>query len=50
MSSGPARTATGVASSTTPLASKALDDRAAADGHADSGYAALIEQFHKPSA
>ncbi|MCF1595108.1 NAD(P)-dependent oxidoreductase [Streptomyces muensis] len=29
---------------------KALADRAVADGHADSGYAALIEQFRKPSA
>ncbi|GAA4303717.1 NAD(P)-binding domain-containing protein [Streptomyces venetus] len=29
---------------------KALADRAVADGHADSGYAAMIEQFRKPSA
>ncbi|GAA0634353.1 hypothetical protein GCM10009535_07780 [Streptomyces thermocarboxydovorans] len=29
---------------------KALVDRAVADGHAGSGYAALIEQFRKPSA
>ncbi|WP_214417122.1 imine reductase family protein [Sphaerisporangium fuscum] len=27
---------------------KALADRAAADGHGGSGYAALIEQFRKP--
>ncbi|KOX33670.1 MULTISPECIES: NAD(P)-dependent oxidoreductase [unclassified Streptomyces] len=29
---------------------KALTDRAATDGHADSSYAALIEQFRKPAA
>jgi 3-hydroxyisobutyrate dehydrogenase-like beta-hydroxyacid dehydrogenase len=32
-----------------PQLFKALADRAVADGHADSGYAALIEQFRKPS-
>ncbi|MGD9486154.1 NAD(P)-binding domain-containing protein [Streptomyces sp. TRM70308] len=29
---------------------KAMADRAVADGHAGSGYAAMIEQFRKPSA
>lgn len=29
---------------------KALADRAAADGHTDNSYAAMIEQFRKPSA
>ncbi|MFJ5937997.1 NAD(P)-dependent oxidoreductase [Streptomyces sp. NPDC093071] len=32
-----------------PRLFKALTDRAAADGHAGSSYAALIEQFRKPS-
>ena len=32
-----------------PRLFKALADRAVADGHADSSYAAMIEQFRKPS-